>query len=113
MTIDIYPEQRSVLMHEVSWDYYSRTLEEVGPSRGTRITFAQGSMEIKKTSAKHQRVKKSIARLLEMFALEADIPIAGFGNLRLRSEQLKIGLEPDECYYVYARQPNLEGELTL
>src|SRR5438093_2961883 len=102
MIVSIHPEQRSMLMQDVSWDYYSRTLEELGPSRGTRITFDQGLMEIRKTSPRHQRIKASIARLLEMYAFAADIAIDGFGSLTLRCQALQIGLEPDVCYCIRA-----------
>jgi len=112
MTVQIQPNSASVLMDDVSWDYYSRTLEELGPSRGTRITFDHGRMELRKTSALHQRKKKVIARLLETYAVEADIPVDGFGTLTLRREDLLIGLEPDECYYVQSpRLPLSEVEL--
>ncbi len=113
MPIQIEPQLRSVVM-DVSWDYYSRTLEELGPSRGFRITFDQGRMEIVTTSNMHERIKKVIARLLEMYAAEADIRIVADGTLTLRREALKRGLEPDECYYVQTPAPPAsEGEFDL
>ena len=113
MPIQIEPELRSVVM-DVSWDYYSRTLEELGPSRGFRITFDQGRMEIVTTSNLHERIKTVIARLLEMYAAEADIPVIGDGTLTLRREALNRGLEPDECYYVQTpAPPATEGEFDL
>jgi len=33
-------------MEDVTWDYYSRTLEELGPTKGFRVIFYQGRMEI-------------------------------------------------------------------
>jgi Uma2 family endonuclease len=113
MPIQIEPELHSVVM-DVSWDYYTRTLEELGPSRGFRITFDQGRMEIVTTSNLHERIKTIIARLLEMYAVEADIPIVGDGTLTLRREALNRGLEPDECYYVQTPAPPAsEGEFDL
>jgi Uma2 family endonuclease len=113
MPIQIEPELHSVVM-DVSWDYYTRTLEELGPSRGFRITFDQGRMEIVRTSNLHERIKTIIARLLEMYAAEADISIVGDGTLTLRREVLNRGLEPDECYYVQTpAPPATEGEFDL
>jgi Uma2 family endonuclease len=114
MPIQIEPELHSVVMENVSWDYYSRTLEELGPSRGFRIIFDQGRMEIVTTSNLHERIKKTIARLLEMYAAEAAISIVADGTLTLRRESLKKGLEPDECYYVQTpAPPATEGEFDL
>jgi Uma2 family endonuclease len=113
MPIQIEPELHSVVM-DVSWDYYTRTLAELGPSRGFRITFDQGRMEIATTSNLHERIKTTIARLLEMYAIEADIRIIGDGTLTLRREALKRGLEPDECYYIQTpAPPATEGEFDL
>jgi Uma2 family endonuclease len=114
MTVQIQPEERSVLMDDVSWDYYTHTLDELGPTRGFRVIYYQGSMEIVTTSPKHERVRKMIARLLELYALEADIPITGLGMLTLRRKKLRVGLEPDECYYIETPPPPpIEGEIDL
>jgi Uma2 family endonuclease len=114
MTVQIQTEQRSVLMQEVSWDYYSRTLEELGPTRGFRVIFDQGRMEILTTSPKHERIAKTITRLLEMYALESDIPITGLGRLTLRQKKLKVGLEPDDCYYIQTPPPPpIDAEIDL
>jgi Uma2 family endonuclease len=49
---------------------------------------------------RHDRVKKLIARLIEMGAYELDIEIQGIGSTTLRRSEVLKGLEPDECYYV-------------
>jgi Uma2 family endonuclease len=114
MTVHMTKERPSVLMEDVSWDYYSHTLQELGPSRGTRIIYDQGRMEIVTTSNMHERIKKVIARLLEMYAYQTKIDIVGDGTLTLRRESLRRGLEPDECYYVQTPAPAItEGEFDL
>jgi Uma2 family endonuclease len=114
MTVQIQTEERSVLMEDVSWDYYTHTLDELGPTRGFRVIYYQGSMEIVTTSPKHERVKWVISRLLATYALEADIPITGLGQLTLRRKKLRVGLEPDECYYIQTPPPPpIEGEVDL
>src|SRR5262249_21344719 len=57
-----------------------------------------GSLEIMSPSREHEVSKKQIARLLELFCLERDIPLFGFGSTTFRREEKKRGLEPDECY---------------
>jgi Uma2 family endonuclease len=114
MTVQIQPQERSVLMENVSWDYYTHTLDELGPTRGFRVMYHEGRMEIVTTSPKHERLRKIIARLLEMYAVEADIPITGLGMLTLRRKKLRVGLEPDECYYIQTPPPPpIEGEVDL
>jgi Uma2 family endonuclease len=114
MTVQIERAGPSVSMDGVSWDYYTQTLRELGPSRNVRITFDDGRMEIATTSNLHERIKSIIGRFIEAYAAEADVPVTGDGSLTLRRESLRKGLEPDECYYVQTPPPpTSEGEFDL
>jgi Uma2 family endonuclease len=62
------------------------------------MTYLQGVLEIMRTSRGHEVSKKQIARLLELFCLERDIPMYGYGSTTFRREEKERGLEPDECY---------------
>jgi len=45
---------------------------------------------------------------------DLDIPITGLGMLTLRRKKLRVGLEPDECYYIQTPPPPpIEGEIDL
>jgi Uma2 family endonuclease len=106
------PEQH-LLLDNVSWAYYDRTLHELD-GRHLRITFDRGKLEIMTLGDIHERVKKTVARLLEMYAIERDMPITGLGSITCRRADLQQGLEPDECYYVRRQPPSpTEGELDL
>lgn len=41
---------------------------------------------------------KTLARLLEIYALERDIPLVGYGAATFRKRAKERGVEPDECY---------------
>jgi Uma2 family endonuclease len=60
-------------------------------------------------------LKKVIARLLERYAEELDIPLHGYGSTTFRQEAKARGLEPDECYCVGALKdiPDLAIEVIL
>jgi Uma2 family endonuclease len=60
-------------------------------------------------------IKKVIARLLERYAEEVDIPLHGYGSTTLRHEAKGRGLEPDECYCVNTLKelPDLAIEVNL
>src|SRR5687767_7159177 len=60
--------KQPALMHGVSWDFYSRTLQEIGPSRGTRVTYDNGRMEIVTSSNLHERAGSTIGRMIEAYA---------------------------------------------
>src|SRR5581483_8553560 len=97
-------QQQQLVFERVSWDYYDRTVRELEGSR-QRVTYCQGRMEIMSPSNRHEGGKKHIARLLEVYALERDIPITGLGSVTCQRKDLQLGLEPDECYYVSTPPP--------
>lgn len=100
----VRPEQHFVF-EDADWSFYEYMLERVGDSPRVRINYDRGRLEIMTVSNLHEAVKKTIARLLEAYVLEKDIPVTGYGSVTCRSENLARGLEPDECYYVSTPAP--------
>lgn len=92
-------EDRFVLLPGVDWRTY-RVLRELLDSRGLQMTYLEGALEIRTLSGRHDLHKTRIARLLELFALEADVPLSGYGSTTFRHVLKERGLEPDECYAV-------------
>ncbi|WP_437677224.1 Uma2 family endonuclease [Sorangium sp. So ce131] len=91
-------EQRFVL-YGVPWQTYVRLRDELD-TPGLRMTFYEGTLELMRPSLEHEAAKKSIGRLVELFALERDVPLHGYGSMTFRREAKARGLEPDECYCV-------------
>lgn len=89
-------EQR-VLLGGIPWATYV-ALRDAIESASVRMTYLEGWLEIMSPSRQHELEKKQIARFLELFCLERDIPLYGYGSTTFRSEDKQRGLEPDECY---------------
>jgi Uma2 family endonuclease len=105
----VLPLTNSVF-HGVSWEDYDRTLNELyAAGLHAHVTFDNGELEIMTNGDTHERLKTAIARLIETYALEADIPITGLGEATCRREDLLKGLDPDECYYVHTPLPPAQG----
>jgi len=92
-------DQQHIVLDYVSWDFYERVLEEIG-NRPIQVTFSDGSIEIMSPLPEHEWVKKALARLIELLAVELSIPMASYGSSTFRREDKQKGLEPDECYYL-------------
>lgn len=88
-----------VVMNGVDWRTYG-ALRELIDSPGIRMTYLNGALEIMSPSRRHEHEKKTIARMIEVFALERDFPLRGYGSTTFRAEARERGLEPDECYCV-------------
>ncbi len=107
-------EQRVVLSN-LSWQQYETLLSTFQDQAGLRLSYLEGDLEIFMPSLKHEAIKKVIARLLERYSEEVDIPIHGFGSAAYRSEAKARGIEPDECYCVQTQKeiPDLALEVNL
>jgi Uma2 family endonuclease len=90
-------EERRILLTNVPWSTYV-VLRDTLDSSGVRMTYLKGSLEIMTTSREHEVYKTLIARLLELFCLERDIPLYGYGSMTVRREEKERGFEADECY---------------
>jgi len=90
-------EEQRILLHGVAWATYVM-LRDTHESRHLRMTYLKGSLEIMSTSRKHEASKTQIARLFELFCVERDIRVYGFGHMTCQSEEKERGLEPDEWY---------------
>jgi Uma2 family endonuclease len=92
-------EQR-VVLPSVTWQQYENLLATFGDYPGLRLIYLEGMLEIFMPSPEHELIKKVVARLLERYAEEVDIPLHGYGLTTFRREAKARGLEPDECYCV-------------
>jgi len=88
----------AVVLWNTSWTFYQQLLKEIG-DQNVRVTYSNGVMEIMSPLPIHEKMKKMIGRMIELIALELDIPMASLGSTTYSDESLDKGLEPDECYY--------------
>lgn len=98
----IQQTDQHVVLFGVSWQQYENLLVTLGDFPGLRMTYLEGGLEILMPSSEHEMLKKVIARLLERYAEELDIPLHGYGSTTFRKEAKARGLEPDECYCIGA-----------
>lgn len=102
-------------VYGVPWEAYVATRKAFDrPS--LRLSYLAGALEFMSPSDLHESLKKRIARLVEIFALERDVPLYGYGSTTFRKRAKEAGLEPDECY-VLGREldkvPDLAIEVAL
>ncbi len=111
---DLLVESRIVLPN-VSWQHYETLLTMFGDRPHLRMTYLEGNLEIMTISPEHEMLKKMIARLLEIYALEQDIALFSCGSATFRREASARGLEPDESYCIGSRKelPDLAIEVVL
>lgn len=91
-------EQRMII-HGVRWKDYV-ILREALDTPGLRMTYLEGTLELMSPSRTHELNKKTIARLVELYAILRDVALVGYGSTTFRLEAKERGAEPGECYRV-------------
>ena len=93
------PAEQRILLHNVTWKDYV-ILRDVLDGPTPRMTYCAGVLELLSPSPDHERWKKNIARLLEMYAYFAGIDLRAYGSATFKKEAQDRGAEPDECYLI-------------
>ncbi|MGB7412696.1 MAG: Uma2 family endonuclease [Thermosynechococcaceae cyanobacterium] len=93
-------EEQRVTLTGITWQQYENLLTTLGDYPRLRLLYLEGNLELFMPSPEHEMLKKVIARLLERYAEELDIPLHGYGSTTFRQAAKARGLEPDECYCV-------------
>jgi Uma2 family endonuclease len=88
-----------MVINGVAWKDYV-ILREALDTPGLRMTYCEGTLELMSPSLGHEIDKKSIARLVELYAFLRRLRLNGYGSTTFRREARQRGAEPDECYCV-------------
>lgn len=104
MSVALEPTSEAPLqvLEHVSWETYESLLRDMQEQHVyARITYDQGRMTVMSPMLpKHERLKKLLARMVEILSFEFNLPICGLGQTTWKRKDLRKGLEPDECYYI-------------
>ncbi|MFN9021465.1 MAG: Uma2 family endonuclease [Pseudanabaena sp.] len=92
--------ENRVLLHGVSWETFECLLADVGDRRKTLFNYIKGNLEIMSPLSLHEGSSRFFDKLLTIFVDELDIDMRCLGSLLMKSSELKIGGEPDSCYYI-------------
>jgi Uma2 family endonuclease len=87
-----------VFLHGINWWQYETFLAARGERSVPRMTYLRGALELMSPSGVHETWKTVIARLIEAYAEEAELPLDGHGSVTMKRVELDRGVEPDESY---------------
>ncbi|PSR17737.1 hypothetical protein C8255_11020 [filamentous cyanobacterium CCP3] len=104
MTAVVVPTQRQVVLQGVSWATYQSLSRDLESAPGKRLTYDQGTLEIMVPLPPHESYKKLMGRMVEVTTEETETEIRSLGSTTWSREDLRKGLEPDQCYYIQHEQ---------
>jgi Uma2 family endonuclease len=90
--------ERRFVLYDVPWWTYVALRDALDEHGGVKMTYLKGALELMRPSMLHEEAKTIIARLIEVWAMDRDVDLRGFGGATFRREAKERGLEPDECY---------------
>jgi len=98
---DVSPSfDQRIVIPGLTWEQYVAITDALPDRPGIRTAFDGENLELMTTSSERERVKRILNSLIEIMRLEFNIDLLGGGITTFRSEALKRGLEPDECYWI-------------
>lgn len=92
-------EVNHLVLHDVSWDFYERLLDEIG-DRPIRVAYDEGVIEIMSPLFEHENPGRFICRMIETQSLLRGMRITSGGSTTFRRADLLKGAEPDGCYFI-------------
>jgi len=92
--------ENRVILHNVSWHTFENLLTDLGDRRKTLFHYLNDTLEIMSPLSLHEGSSRFFDRLLTVYVDELEIDMRCLGSLLMKIPELKIGGEPDSCYYL-------------
>ena len=96
----IVPPGQTVVLENISWSEFEAILEDLGESRGSRIAYDRGRLEIMTPLPEHEVNKEYISDFLKILLEELDIEFCPLGSTTFKNKLMFKGIEPDSCFYI-------------
>jgi len=100
-------EKRSVL-RDLSWEAYVQLMDELPQSRGSRLTYDNGILEITVPLEIHEFSGRLIERFITTLVELMGLRIKTMGSTTMKYPKLRKGAEPGNAYYIQ-NQPLVKG----
>jgi Uma2 family endonuclease len=100
--------EKRVLLHGLSWEAYLQILDALPQSRGARLTYDDGMLEITVPSELHEFSRSLIECFIRTLVELMGLRIKTMGSTTMNYPRFKKGAEPDSAYYIQ-NQPVVKG----
>ncbi|NJN73928.1 MAG: Uma2 family endonuclease [Limnothrix sp. RL_2_0] len=99
-----------VLLHNISWEQFENILTNLGETRGSRVAYCDGTLEISNPVLAHEYYKEVISCAIQDFADVLETDYESLGSTTWRKQLKMAGLEPDNCFY-FQNESLIRGQL--
>jgi Uma2 family endonuclease len=112
MSALVTPVGQCVIVQGVGWDTYACLLADFADSRGIRVPYDQGTLEIMAPSFKHERAADLLADVVKAVAEAQALDVVPAGSTTFKRLDVERGFEPDTSFYVQ-HAADIRGRATL
>ena len=102
--------EKRVALRGISWKSYQQILHALPQSRGARLTYDRGILEITMPLETHEFSLRLIEVFIRILVMEMGMKIKTMGSTTMDREDLQRGSEPDCAYYIQ-NQPQVAGRI--
>lgn len=92
----------------IDWEGYLQILEILPQSRGSRLIYDNGILEITMPLEDHEFARCLIERFIVILVELLGLPMKTMGSTTMNYPKFKKGVEPDNAYY-FQNQPLVKG----
>lgn len=107
--IEILLAEKRIALYGISWQSYEKILEALGENRAARLNYYKGTLEIVTPLEEHESASDRLGILIHILTEELNLNIKSMASTTLNRPDLKVGAEPDKCYYIQ-NEPAVRGK---
>lgn len=96
----IVPPGHQLILQDISWDQFEEILENLGQTRGTRLSYSKGVLEFMTPLPEHEDDRVIIGNFVEVILEEMGIEFRNLGSTTLKNRKMRQAVEPDSCFYI-------------
>ena len=112
MIATLSTQKNSVILNNIRWETYQYLVQDSEEQPNKRLTYDRGILEIMTPLPEHEVYKKLIDRFVLVMVEEMNKEMRSLGSCTWSCQDLKQGLEPDECYYINHEEA-VRGKLNI
>ena len=112
MIATLSTQKNSVILNNIRWETYQYLVQDSEEQPNKRLTYDRGILEIMTPLPEHEVYKKLIDRFVLVMVEEMNKEMRSLGSCTWSRQDLKQGLEPDECYYINHEEA-VRGKLNI
>ncbi len=96
----VTPVEQRVIVQGVSWTTYTSLIADFADSRGTRMAYDQGTLELMSPSFNHEQVADFLVDVVKAVAEAQGADFVPAGSMTFKRHDVERGFEPDASFYL-------------